>query len=286
MSALDTIRNIFSARFKCIITQSALEGMSDGGAIGEALGLPVVGRTPADLRKFPVTEMLGYGDGITPGGTVSACTDSACNMARFIVDNEVQGLTPPRFLSLINSWYNYKAYDEEDAFKITLSGSVVAGCLFSAMPQYSVDNALKFLPDLACDSVIAPASLFFGTAMYLGRGQKPITAVKNAEKLQKKICSQIGLVVGKDGIEESLRKLLEAFGYCAGDGFPAVVLGAVNSGVVPDLAGFLVGSLAGFISSGSNIPERWRSQLLRAREPREAAQRLYSVVQRLCNTKK
>lgn len=280
MSVFDTIRNMFSDRPKCRLTQSALEGMAEGGAVGEALGLPVVGRTAVDLRKFPVTEMLGYGDGVTPGGTVSVCTNAACNMAQFILDNEVQGLSPSRFLSLVNSWYVYKALGEDDSLKILLSGSIVSGCVFSALPHYTVEKAVESMPDLVCDCAIASASLFFGASMYLSQGCRPAVAVNKAKQLSDKLCAKIGLVVGKDGIEEALRHLLEAYSDCAGDGFPAVVLGAVNSGVMPDLAGFLVGSLAGLVSSGSNIPERWKSLLLRAGESRVAAGRLYPLIER------
>lgn len=263
------------------VEMGALRGMIEGGAVGEALGLPVVGRDAVDLRRSPITEMLGFGDGVTPGGSVSVCTNSAFDMAHFLLDNEVQGYTPQRFFQLINSWYLYKVQGEDDPLRIILPSAVVAGCVFSALPTFSIDLAVKSMPDLVCDSVIASASMFFGASLYLAHGHKPRVAISKAENLSQRICSEIGLIVGNSGSEAALCRLLDAFADCFGDGYPAVVLGAVNSGFMPDLAGCLVGSLAGFLSSGSNIPPRWKSLLRCTDELNYSSEHLYQLMKRV-----
>ena len=262
MSVIDGIKSIFApSQYKCVVTLSHAVGMFEGGSVGEALGMPVKDRTAEQLHRSPVTDMLGFGDYQTPGGTLSVCSASSCGFASFMHDNEVQGFAPQRFLALCNSWYLYKVKDEDAPLRLLLPAAVVAGCLFSALPRINVKDALTSLPDLVCDSCIASASLFFGVSKYLSSGFAPNEAVKKASELSAKVCAEIGLVVNHTGITTSFKNILSSCFDSAEGGFSAMVLGAVNSGVFPDLSGYLVGALAGLSCTSDGIPSAWKSSV-------------------------
>ncbi|MBO4244342.1 MAG: hypothetical protein J5882_04720 [Bacteroidales bacterium] len=262
MSVIDGIKSIFApSQSKCVVTLSHFVGLFEGGSVGEALGMPVKDRTAEQLHRSPVTDMLGFGDYQTPGGTLSVCSSSSCGFATFMSDNEVQGFAPQRFLALCNSWYLYKVKDEEAPLRLLLPAAVVAGCLFSALPRINVRDALPSMPDLVCDSCISSASLFFGVSKYISAGFSPKEAVKKASDLSSKICSEIGLVVNHTGITTSFKNILNSCFDSAEGGFSAMVLGAVNSGVFPDLSGYLVGALAGLSCASDGIPSAWKSSV-------------------------
>ena len=262
MSVIDGIKSIFTpSQNKCVVTLSHAVGMFEGGSVGEALGMPVKDRTAEQLHHCPVTDMLGFGDYQTPGGTLSVCSASSCGFASFMHDNEVQGFAPQRFLALCNSWYLYKVKDEVTPLRLLLPAAVVAGCLFSALPRINIKDALPSIPDLVCDNCIASASLFFGVSKYLSSGFPPNESVRKATELSMKICSEIGLVVSSTGITTSFKNILTSCFSSDNGGFSSMVLGAVNSGVFPDLSGYLVGALAGLSCTSDGIPSAWKSSV-------------------------
>ena len=262
MSVIDGIKSFFApSQNKCVVTLPHSVGLFEGGSVGEALGMPVKDRTAEQLHRCPVTDMLGFGDYQTPGGTLSVCSASSCGFAAFMRDNEVQGFAPQRFLALCNSWYLYKVKDEETPLRLMLPAALVAGCLFSALPHISVKDALPSIPDLVCDNCIAPASLFFGVSKYISAGFSPNEAVKKATELSSKIFAEIGLQVNQTGITASFKNILSTSFDAAEGGFSAMVLSAVNSGVFPDLSGYLVGALAGLHCTSDGIPSAWKSSV-------------------------
>ena len=262
MSIIDSIRKFFGRRADPrIITMDQANGLFEGGAVGEALGVPVKDRTPEQLHRSPVGDILGFGDYRTPGGTLSVCTEAAYDFVDYLADNEIQGFAPLRLLALCNSWYIYKVKDEDARLRLLLPAAVVAGSLFSVLPKLNVKEAVGALPDLVCDQCIATASLFFCAGKCVSCGLSPDESVKKASDILSKVCSEIGLVVSGSGVTSSFKNVLETSFAHNTDGYSSAVLSAVNSGVYSDLTGYLVGSLAGICYNSAAIPEAWKSSV-------------------------
>ena len=285
MSVLDGIRSLFSSSDqRCVLSLSQTVGLFEGGSVGEALGMPVKNRTAEQLHQNPVTDLLGFGDYTTPGGSLSVCSASSCGFASFMADNEVQGFQPQRYLALCNSWYLYNVKDEIGPLRLILPASVVAGAIYSALPHLSVKDALTSLPDIVCDNCISSASLFFAVSKYLSCGDAPQEAVKKAIDLSSRICAELGLVVNHTGITSSFRNILSACFASTEGGFSSIVLGAVNSGVCPDLSGYLVGALAGLYSTSDSIPSLWKSSVSGIDSVRNAGETVHKLITNALNT--
>jgi len=77
-----------------------------GAAIGDALGLPVHGKTKAELDATPVASMLGYGTYNQPAGNYS--DETALNLAS--LDALSKGLDLTAILNNYKAWYTDNVY--------------------------------------------------------------------------------------------------------------------------------------------------------------------------------
>lgn len=91
------------------IVDSRLTAAMIGAAIGDAMGLPVQGETPATLAQNPVTAMRGYGHFGLPAGYYS--DETAMNLATMAA--LTHGFDPRRILNEYRRWaetFEYAAY--------------------------------------------------------------------------------------------------------------------------------------------------------------------------------
>ncbi|MCQ2975521.1 MAG: hypothetical protein MJ211_12035 [Bacteroidales bacterium] len=261
MSILSQINKIFTiSKEQSQINNHQITGLFVGGAVGEALGLPVVDKTPEQLQKNPVTELLGFGDYQTPSGTFSMCTEASLEFANFLLDNSMQLITSKRLFALCNSWYLYKIKDEEFRLRKLLPISLVAGVVYSKLKQLSMDQIIELLPDLVCDSAIASASVFFNISKNISFGNSLEDSLKKSKNKTAKLCKDIGLIINNTNIS---LKLIDNVSECLinEDNYEKITLKSVNLGFYPDLSGFLTGSLSGLKYTYENIPIFWKNSI-------------------------
>lgn len=257
---LDDIKRFFGiCTNKNVLTGKQLAGFVVGGAIGEALGLPVVGKSAQELAAEPVTELLGFGDYATPAGSYSVCEDSLLDFCQYLADNFRGGFEPEKFFGLLNNWYLIKAKDEDQRLKIMLPCAALSGIFYAKMKKNRSVNLSK-IPDILCDEAVAPTSLIFYLFSYFSQGFSMKKSLKMARKSSEKLQKIIGLKIFSGNF---YFVIIDAITICASinNGYQNGLLKAVNLGGKTDLVGNILGNLLGLFYGLENIPYFWRKFL-------------------------
>jgi ADP-ribosylglycohydrolase len=244
----------------CALRLQQVQGFFVGGAIGEALALPVRNKSKEEILKNPVTELLGFGDFQTPAGFFAECTQATLDFAKFLCDNAYEKYTPERFFYLCNQWYILKAKDEEHRLRVILPCAALSGIFYSSMKK-DFDSVFSSIPDLLSDEAIAPAVVVFCVFKNVSEGKSLEKSCKIAKKSLKKVLKKIGLVINSANISLKILKLLM---HCATatNSYQAGVLDGINQGENTDLTGNLLGNLLGLFYGLENIPYIWKKFLV------------------------
>lgn len=260
MSWIDNIKQAFApAPVPLELTQDNVDGLVMGAAVGESMGIPVVDRSPDDLRQNPVTELLGFADYRTPPGTYSISTDSLLDFARYLSQNHNGGYTVDRFFQLCNNWYLYKARDEEYRLRIMLPCAALAGMVYSGMDS-SLETVLRNIPDLLCDSGLVSSSMVFYMAQHIALGYPLARAAERARNKSAALCKRVGVSPNPRGLSIRVANVVIDCVSASSD-YSSGLLATVNSGMYPDLTGNISGILLGFFYGMENIPYLWRNSV-------------------------
>lgn len=239
------------------LTSNKLEGLLLGAAVGDAMGIQVTSRTPEQLAAEPISDIIGYGDGHTPGGEFGRCAIAMHEFAKYICDNVGNELDNTRFLWLCNRWYTIKIADEDRRLRLMLPCSVLAGAVFSSIGNSATP---QMLPDIAADIAVAPSALMFNASAALQKYQVG-KAIRRASSKTEKFCRKIGLAIGAHS--ESMQVVHLVLNDVAdGGGFAESLLRIVNRGCHTELTGCLGGALLGLVYGGESIPLQWRKMVV------------------------
>lgn len=279
-----------------------------GLSIGNALGLPVKGKTRQHLEEEGVTSMIGYGMYNQPPGTWS----EESSLAFCLTETLIKGYSPEDLLNTYSRWL-YEAYftpwGKTFLAHNTVKGAlnrkeesvteqIDPGALISLLPlAYWLEaNRIPDYPNFIMEigSLIHKqpeakigAVLYVQYAMNLINGQGLSRALENA-------CRKVDELFNPREYEHALRAFRKlwnlppleeipddgSIGSFFAQGFRTLinnnsyretVLTAVNLGGDTEALGAMTGGLAGIYYGQENIPPNWIEQLAKFDDIQELA---------------